>query len=705
MLIRPNFTPLNWNLSIAYPWWFILLCLLVGFLYAGILYYKSKNSDSFLEHKWAKVVLPIARFLTASLLIFYLLSPILKFAGYITQKPMVTLLVDNSASVGSKNKGTKVGLLRDRLTSFSTSLKEKFDVEVLSFSNIAQPTEIKELDFKGSETSISGALRYVERQYVNQNLGAVVLVSDGIYNAGNNVAQTSLIKYPVYTVSLGDTTAYSDLSVNNVSHNSIAYLGNDFPFRIEVKALKLAGKQAKLKVYNNGSLIDQKNVNLNFDNFFFETDVITTAKKIGQNKISIVLNSFEDEHNTDNNVYHFYVDVIDAKKNVAIWAEGPHPDIGLLNSVINKNEKYQSNIKLKKYEIDSETDLVILHNWFQNGKHLNLFQKLRERGIPTLIVIGNKFNERLFNAGSHSLNFNRSGRTSNAVLAALNPSFEYFEISEELKSQIKKWPPLNAPFGNFTGFRRSNVVFKQTIGSVKTEEPLLLLSSEGKTRLGLIAGSGIWQWRLNNFETTGGHLEIEELVTKMVQYLAVKEEKKLLNVYPSSKQYGVGESVTILGELYNQSLDAISNAEINLDLKNKEGKTFKHTLSASGKQYRLLVKNLEEGTYRFSAKAKVGGVELKDNGYFSIMGQQKEFTNLTANHQLLKNVSAATGGLNYNLTDLSQLSDHLIKNKAIKSVISEENRLEELINFKWIFWLIIALLSVEWFVRKWVGGY
>lgn len=699
-----SFTDLNWNISIAYPSWFVLLCLFVGLAYAAILYYRSKDSERFAEYKWVQILLPTLRFLLGSILAFLLLGPVLKYAGFITHKPIIALVVDDSKSM--IQSGDTLETISKQVADLQTRLSEKYQVDVISYSNVPQFTTADKFTATGSETNISQALRYTKEQYVNQNLGGVVLLTDGIYTGGSNPSFVAEgYKVPIYTIGVGDTAVYADIGVNNVSHNSLAYLGNEFPLRVEVKATKLAGKQANMQVLLNGSTILQKSVFIDKENFFYEVDVVAKAQKLGQNKVEVRLTTFDNEKNTGNNIYTLYVDVIDGKKKVAIWADAPHPDLGMLRAAVNTNENYEAAISLKLYEVSSDIDLVILHNWFATRAQLNLYEKLKSSGIPILLIVGDGFDSRIFNNGSQDIKFNASGRGTNAALPLVNGRFEYFELEADLAQNIKKWPPLKAAFGKYKGYQPSDVLLYQQIGSVTTQEPLILLNASNKSRLGIVAGTGLWQWRLVDFEKNETHEGVNSLVTKMVQYLAVKEDKKLLKVYPSAKQYGVGEDVTLLGELYNQSLDPISGQEINISLKDADGKVYKHTMTASGSQYRLVLQNLEAGAYQYEAKATVGGVSLVDKGYFTLIGQQKELVNLTADFNMLRGLSSATGGKFVSLAGAEILGNTLLENESLKSVIAEENKLEDLIKFQWIFWLLLSLLSVEWFVRKWAGGY
>ncbi len=695
---------MNWNISISYPWGVVVFCLVVGVVYAGVLYYKSKNSDRFAEYKWVQIVLPVLRFSLASLLAFLLLGPVLRYAGFETQKPIIAILVDDSKSIVQNDSATEQ--IPASLRVLQTELGQKYEVNTISYSDVARFAPLDKLSYTGSESNLNQALRYVNEQYVNQNLGGVVLLGDGIYNAGSNPSFIAdNYKVPIYTVGIGDTMVYADLSVNNVSHNSLAYLGNAFPFRIELKANKLQGNQVNMQVLLNGNMLTQKSISISKESYYQEIDVVAKAGKIGQNKVEIRLTTFDNENNKANNAYTFYVDVIDGKKKVGIWAASPHPDLGMLRTTINTNENYEAIISLGSYEVSNEFDLVVLHNWFTSQAELVLYEKLRSSGVPVLLIAGDGFNGRIFSAGSQDIKYIARGRGTNAALPLVNGNFEYFDLASDVTSSIKKWPPLRASFGKYTGYQSSDVLFYQQIGAVPTQEPLALLSSGGKVRFGLLAGSGLWQWRLAEFEQNESHENVNDLISKMVQYLAVKEDKKLLNVYPSAKQYGVGERVTVLGELYNQSLEALGGQEINVSLKDAAGKVYKHTMTATGSQYRLVLQNLAAGAYQYTANATVGGVKLKDNGYFTVLGQQKELVNLTADFKLLRGLSKTTGGKFVPFSEMAKLGKDLIENKALKSVITEENKLEDLIKMKWLFWLLFGLLGLEWFVRKWAGGY
>jgi hypothetical protein len=51
-------------------------------------------------------------------------------------------------------------------------------------------------------------------------------------------------------------------------------------------------------------------------------------------------------------------------------------------------------------------------------------------------------------------------------------------------------------------------------------------------------------------------------------------------------------------------------------------------------------------------------------------------------------------------SEIGKLADLIRKNENIKTVVYEDKRYSDIIDIKWIFVLILLLLSAEWFLRK-----
>jgi len=166
------------NLSFQYPTWYLLLCLALGIGYALMVYFRDKT---FLEEaSWLKWLMGIMRTLAVSLLAALLLSPLIKSLVTDTKKPIVVLAQDHSESVMAEMSEEGLQQYKDSYTTLKASLQENYEVKEYAFGN--EVREGIDFNFTDKVSNLSELLKSMYDLYSNQNLGAVVLASDGIYN-------------------------------------------------------------------------------------------------------------------------------------------------------------------------------------------------------------------------------------------------------------------------------------------------------------------------------------------------------------------------------------------------------------------------------------------------------------------------------------------------------------------------------------------
>jgi hypothetical protein len=187
--------------------------------------------------------------------------------------------------------------------------------------------------------------------------------------------------------------------------------------------------------------------------------------------------------------------------------------------------------------------------------------------------------------------------------------------------------------------------------------------------------------------------------------LTVKENKKLLRVQPSKTEYGAKEIIPLQGELYNHALEYVKGQEINVLLKDDLNKEYQYIMSEKDVKYGLELSNLKSGVHSYEASAFIGSQKLMDYGSFVVLESQKELMNQTANFDILHKIAFKTNGRFYQPMSMDSLVRDLTVSKLGKTQILDQHKYSELIHFKFLFWVIFLILSLEWFVRKWAGGY
>lgn len=201
------------------------------------------------------------------------------------------------------------------------------------------------------------------------------------------------------------------------------------------------------------------------------------------------------------------------------------------------------------------------------------------------------------------------------------------------------------------------------------------------------------------------HEIIDEVLGKTIQYLSVKEDKRKFRVSVSKNIFNENEAIYFDAELYNESYELINDPDARLVITNSEGKDFSFTFNKTSKAYALNAGYFPVGNYRYTAKITSNGKELSGSGKFSVQPIQLESFETTANHGVLRLLSEQFGGSLIYPDQVVSIADTLKNSDDVKPVFYSTSKTRSVINLKWIFFVLLGLLTVEWFLRKFYGGY
>ncbi|MGB3948467.1 MAG: hypothetical protein WBM13_10815 [Bacteroidia bacterium] len=690
------------KLITEYPIWFSLFCIAAGIAYAGILYYKDKKLNEL--SIWVIRAMATFRFITITLLSFLLLSPLLKTVNREVEKPVIIIAQDNSESIAAVGDSTYYkNDYKKELQKLIEQLNDKYDVHLYSFADrIKEVNTADSIAFDEKQTDISAFFDEIETRYSNRNTGAIILATDGLYNKGQSpIYASGKTKTTIYTIALGDTTVKKDIVLQKVEHNRVAYLGNKFPLEIIINAKQLKGKTTTLTVEKGDATLFTQNINFSSNSFTTTIPVYLDAKETGLQRYKIKLSTLEEELNKNNNYRDVFIEVLDAKQQIVIISGAPHPDVAALKESIEKNQNYE----VESYTIDNfgkpvkKYNLAILHQ-LPNSQNTaaKILNDIKVANIPVWSFTGAS------TVLKSDLSIASSNTKTNESEAVLEQNFSLFTITDELRTTIKKFPALQTPYGNYQTENNGNAFLYQRIGVIDTKTPLMYFSSLGDNKTAIFMGEGIWKWRMHDFATNSNHNIFDEFVSKTVQYLSVKVNKSFFKVLGKTN-FMENEAIELEAEVYNESYELINTPEVTITIKNKDGKSFPYSFNKVSNAYRLNAGMMPVGEYKYEARVKIGEKIYTQRGEFSISPLQIELTNTIADHQLLNTLSKKHGGALFYPQNLEQLGETISKRDDIKSVSYSQNKLSDLINLKWIFFILISLLSVEWFMRKRNGAY
>lgn len=697
------------NLTFQYPAWFLLLCVLLGLGFAMLLYYRDTTFRD--QSRKLNLWLGLLRWLSVTLLSALLLSPLLKSIITDTKKPVIVLAQDQSESVGNTLQGAALEQYKQDWNAMRDALSVDYEVHELAFGD--DPREGVDFGFKDKVTNLSQAMQSVYDLYGTQNLGAVVLASDGIYNEGSNPAYSSAqITAPVYTIALGDTTPKKDLLIKRVFNNKIAYLGDKFTVQIDVAATNCAGAQTVLQVSKvNGEetrTLQSIPVNVAGNDYFTTKEVIIEADQPGVSQYMITLAHIPGEATDVNNKKELFIDVLDARQKILLLANSPHPDLSALRQTLESNKNYQVFLSyINEPGLDvSKYDFVILHNLPSQANDISgLINTLNEKRIPRMFVTGVQTGFGAFNKVQALVSAQSVGQQTDDVQGKVSSRFAAFSLTPRLVEELPKFNPVLCPFGNFAAQAQGQVILWKRIGKIDTDQPLLVVGETNGIKTGMFLGEGLWKWRLFDYLQHSNHEIFDELVGKTIQYLSQKEDKRKFRVNLDKSIFNENEAVVFGAELYDDNYELTNEQDVSLVIRNKDGKEFPYNFNKLGKAYTLSAGILPVGNYSFRANVNFNGQNLSYDGKFSVRPIELELFETSANHSVLRQLSAQYGGETVLSNGISSIAEKIKANQTVKPVIYQTAKTSPLINLKWIFALLAALLVTEWFLRRYFGAY
>ena len=645
-------------------------------------------------------VLAILRSVGFLLCLFLLLKPILVSKKQIKEKPVIVLATDNSQSLKEFSSQ-----LFNSVKQIKNELNDKFEIDNWTFGTNAGISD--SLNFTATKSDYSELLSNVSNQYINKNVGALIILGDGIFNTGQNpLNQASSLNFSIYSVGYGDTVSIPDIRISDVKHNPSVFINNYFSIEADIHFEMLKNQTARIELSNGNKLIESRSIAIPDNNFFATETFRVQATNKGLQNYKINIFPLEQETNKANNSREFTIEVIETKHKILIISDGPHPDIGAMKEVLEGFSNFEVTLAYGNSAPDNlnSFDLFVL---YQLPSQINFNNKALLTAAystkPLLIIVGKKTSLPYLN----NLQLGISSRTAielNESQVTINKDFSLFKIENEYADMLESFPPLYVPYTNFTFSTELQTLGYQKIKGIKTVNPMFVMGEMKERKIGFLIGEGIWRWRIFDFSINHQYKTVNELIYKIFNYLCIKENEENFRL-SYSPVYSENEDVTIGAELYNDSFELINSPEASLVLKKDSTTEFHFVFDKMNSQYQLNLGRPEAGIYQMEASVVLGEKEYRKKGTFSLISLNLEEQQTVANHHILYQLAYETGGKFFTPDNLNQLFSEIESNEKIKTGKFVRFNQSELLNAKWLFVIIILIFSLEWFLRKYWGIY
>ncbi len=667
-----------------------------------MLYFRKQENSVLL--KPVRIALAISRLLVILIIGLLVISPWIRTEIDKQIKPWYVIAKDNSVSIppasdSQKFISNRASLLKD----LSESLNNRFQVKEIQFGS--QVSEGFQDTYSDPVTDPGELFDYLRLFAQTHDLGGVLVATDGVSTRGLAFAEAAAnFPWPVSVLASGDSVRAPDIRIQEVVTNDWVRKNSHFPVRVYFNTGEYSGSGFKVQITGPVGVIDEKviagdNRSLPYAEFFIQS----ADKGVMQFEARIVPDV--PDKNQDNNTKRFVVKIIEREGEILLLYDAPHPDIdAMVQTLRGTNSLNVSVVSASTYEGGNRAvDLVILHG-LPSVKHplSEVVRKFTDDQTPILFVIGKGTDPVLFNRINHGMLLDNPRRVAESARGILNPAFTLFTLPQDFASHTVSWPPLQLAFEVYKPDPGSVIMLNQKILSIELADPLVVFTNTRGIKYGFICGEGIWLWRLHEFLEQKNHDYFDEWFSRSVQYLLTDEKKDRFTVTLPEELFAYSP-VRVNAHLLNSSLEAVNEPDVMFTLTDSSGRKTEYGMGRTNDYYELYLNGVTPGIYQYAAESKLGNETFRREGSMTMMVRPIEQNSPVADFESLRFIASSTGGKFFG-PFMEMDSRNYLKDLSPSEIkVKKEFKWYDLINFKWLLPLLVVLLTLEWFLRRWYG--
>ena len=591
-------------------------------------------------------------------------------------------------------------------------------------------------DASDQATRLGDALRDVARRLRGQQVTAVVALTDGAVNRGEDAVQVAgELGFPVHTVGVGLPDA-RDVSLRFLFMEDVIFRGDRFPIDVRIRQKGFEGRQTRLVVRRNGEVVHSETVVLDRRSEMQHT-IELKADKAGVFTYEVQLEELPGETTAGNNVRRRHgVRVVDEPLKVLVVDDKPRYEWRFLKTALEADPKrirpafvlraadrrlvQQSPDLLLKFPADGKElqsyDLVILGNvpasFFTRQELANVEQYVRVHGGWVVVVAGERHMpdsyvgtpvadllpvEVAFGAAGQGAAASRI--PTSGVQPALTPAglaSPLLNLDADAEQNKRLWrdvPPIFWLHGPAAIKPGAEVLAEAPLGAGEAA-PLIVHQRYGAGQVLYVATDETWRLR----KLPGGqhHRRLWGQIATQMGLEHMLGGTRRIQIETDTGEAALGADLTVLARVKGADDEPLAAEAVTVVARDDDGKEAKIPLPAeagrkgvfSGKwtppalgRYRLTVENrADEGEAVVSVVAPQ--IELEDPGL---------------REDLLRRIADATGGRYVPLHEIGVLGEQLAKTPPLVKTRRQEKALW---NTPAVLFLIAVLFGLEWFLRK-----
>tara|TARA_R110002126_G_scaffold20482_4_gene75749 strand:+ start:2231 stop:4258 length:2028 start_codon:yes stop_codon:yes gene_type:complete len=638
------------------------------------------------------LLLAFLRFVGIFGLLLLLINPQFAQKTYTLEKPNLVILADNSTSITEKGEE-----LKEIISKIKASKKISNRFKIADYKFGSDLNILDSLSFQAKNTNIYKSLSSLKDVYAREQMVALVL-SDGNQTIGEDYSYFKTDRNnTIYSIVLGDTTKYKDISVGPIQTNKYAFLKNKFPLETYVSYQGNTPVSVSVSLKMNGKIVHKENLKLNADVNFKTIAIQIDANSVGIKNLEVEVSQLVEERNVKNNRRATSIEVIDEKTKIALISDILHPDLGALKKAIESNEQREVSI-LKSSASNSVLEDVDLFIFYQpTAKFKQSFDFAKSKNANTFIITGSQTDYTFINKLSVGIEL-ETGYPQQEVFGLLNNAFTKYDITN---FDLTDYPPLVSDAGPILITSPFETLLGTQIKGLNIQQPLLSVIDENGNKRAVLIGENIWKWRVQTYRNTNEFVNFDEFIGNLIRYLTTSKNKSRLNV-DYEKVYQGSNNTVITATYFDEAFLFDKNAKVSIKVTNTDTQKIQiNPMVLKNGFFEADLSNLVAGEYDF-----VVSVEKKtkiEKGSFVISEFDMENQFVSSDNLKMEKLAVNSGGKIFYPAQIDVLLKDLSTNDAYVPTEKSTENIVSLIDFKFLLGIIVFAFAAEWFIRKYNG--
>ena len=681
-----------------------------------------------------RVLMFVLRAVVIALLSLAILEPILSLAWRRTEKPVTAVMIDRSASMSIPEGETdRLALARDLLEDeLAGKIGSRGRLMLYEFAASARRWEGDSLVADGAATDLTAALNTVKGDLADENLTAVVLLTDGLDNLGRDPAGLAgTYGRPIFPVGVGSAEPRRDIGIADLLTSEAVYKGDRVPVEVTIQSRGLDGLEAPVTLSAAGEVLDRRTVTLDGGGLEQTVRLEYVPREEGLLRLQISTPPQDGELTAGNNRRELSVRVLKSKLKVLLLWGRPAWDFSFLRRSLEqdpsveptplvfkgRNEYYLGVFPPAREQL-REYDAFILGG--SAAGDLTTAQQDWIAGMVTgegrglLLVGGPDFTvdpgSPLAALSPLSVPAGRPGPVEDSFwlqLTAAGGVHPVMVLEEEALDSQQPWRDL-PPFLGFhpmgpPAAGASVLAIHPQLESAGGALPLIAAGPAGTGKCLIVTAYPLWRWPFMMAGLGRSAETYDRFWSNAVRWLATREEGRTIRISPSRNVFHSGQRILFQGRIFDQSYRPLDRARVRVTAWRKddpEGTRVTGDLFPGGRRdgnYRGELPALAPGEYQYRAEVSLGGQPIgEDEGRFVVEEYTLEFERIELDEPLLQEIARISGGRYFPLAEAGGLPEAL---PMLARKVSGSREVE-LWNHPVVLIALIVLLAAEWTLRK-----